>query len=628
MSETSNNGGSRKRKAVDQKNNSDDADKDESSLSRNCPYLDTVNRSVLDFDFEPSCSVSLESGPHVYGCLVCGKFFRGRGRQTPAYTHSVDEGHFIFVHLLRGTFHCLPDDYRVVDPSLADISAALHPTFSTPDIEGLDRNTGLARDLFGRRYLPGFVGLNNLQKTDCFNATIQALAHVRPLRDFFLQRTHLDLTIVPKRKKKRKDKDNNSSKPVAARLSPLVQAFGELLRKMWSDKRFKSHVDPHMLIQAISVASNKRFRVGQQAEAGEFMAWLLHQLHVGLGGTRKPGSSIIHEIFQGKVQVTTRSEPKDGNDANDKKNGDDDEEEDDRGGSDEEPDKTVPMEEEENDDDDKKMPSMVDTTVDTHFLQLTLDITEKPLFRDEDGGLVIPQEPLVSVLKKFDGVTFSEALAQSGANRMKRYRLLRLPRYLILHLSRFKSNRYSREKNPTIVAFPVKNLDLSHYVHKPHGKEKPPTEEEVRSLSVRSCPKISGPKMPKERMLTATFSSLSPKQIKQLKQLLSKHGQSDLVKNVVEKSELVQIAIDFVTKSLPDLLADKYNLVANITHDSPPDVGREGKHDPLQEGSYKCHVQHKATGQWYVMQDLHVEETMPQLIGLSESYLLIFERQC
>lgn len=96
---------------------------------------------------------------------------------------------------------------------------------------------------------------------------------------------------------------------------------------------------------------------------------------------------------------------------------------------------------------------------------------------------------------------------------------------------------------------------------------------------------------------------------------------------MVEKSELIEATIDFVTKSLPDLLADKYDLVANITHESPADVGREGKIDPLQEGSYKCHVQHRASNQWYEMQDLHVQEIMPQLIGVSESYVLIFERK-
>ena len=115
--------------------------------------------------------------------------------------------------------------------------------------------------------------------------------------------------------------------------------------------------------------------------------------------------------------------------------------------------------------------------------------------------------------------------------------------------------------------------------------------------------------------------------VKELQSLLKKYGRGDIAASAVEKSDLVEATVDFVCKSLPDLLADKYDLVANITHDSPADVGREGKHDPLQEGSYKCHVQHKATNQWYEIQDLHVQETMPQLIGVSESYLLIFERK-
>jgi hypothetical protein len=83
---------------------------------------------------------------------------------------------------------------------------------------------------------------------------------------------------------------------------------------------------------------------------------------------------------------------------------------------------------------------------------------------------------------------------------------------------------------------------------------------------------------------------------------LAQHGRDDLSQNVIEKAELVEKTIYFVTKSLPDMLADKYDLVANITHDSPADVGREGQHDPLQEGSYKCHVQHRAARQWYEMQ--------------------------
>lgn len=48
----------------------------DNTLSRNCPYLDTIDRSVLDFDFEKLCSISLLNN-NVYACLVCGKYFQG-----------------------------------------------------------------------------------------------------------------------------------------------------------------------------------------------------------------------------------------------------------------------------------------------------------------------------------------------------------------------------------------------------------------------------------------------------------------------------------------------------------------------------------------------------------------------
>ena len=59
-----------------------------------CPYLDTVNRQLLDFDMEKVCSVTL-SNLNVYCCLICGKYFQGRGKSTPAYTHSVASGRML-----------------------------------------------------------------------------------------------------------------------------------------------------------------------------------------------------------------------------------------------------------------------------------------------------------------------------------------------------------------------------------------------------------------------------------------------------------------------------------------------------------------------------------------------------
>lgn len=78
-----------------------------------CPYLDTINRQFLDFDFEKLCSVSL-SRINVYACLVCGKYFQGRGTITNAYTHSVAESHHVFLNLHTLKFYCLPDNYEIV----------------------------------------------------------------------------------------------------------------------------------------------------------------------------------------------------------------------------------------------------------------------------------------------------------------------------------------------------------------------------------------------------------------------------------------------------------------------------------------------------------------------------------
>lgn len=98
-----------------------------------------------------------------------------------------------------------------------------------------------------------------------------------------------------------------------------------------------------------------------------------------------------------------------------------------------------------------------------------------------------------------------------------------------------------------------------------------------------------------------------------------------MAKNSLEKSELVNACLKFISNPITD--RQIYDLVANICHEIPAEVGREGQRNPLQDGSYKCHVQHKGSGQWYEIQDLHVQETMPQLIGLSESYILIFEKK-
>lgn len=152
-----------------------------------CPYLDTINRQILDFDSEKLCSVTL-TNMNVYACLVCGKFFQGRGKTTPAYTHSVQAGHFVFMNLHTTKTYCLPDSYEVFDASLRDVEKYLSPEYSFSSIASLNKNVSLARDVFGISYLPGFVGFNNLNCTDYLNVVLHALGHVTPFRDFWLQR--------------------------------------------------------------------------------------------------------------------------------------------------------------------------------------------------------------------------------------------------------------------------------------------------------------------------------------------------------------------------------------------------------------------------------------------------------
>ncbi|PHT55445.1 U4/U6.U5 tri-snRNP-associated protein 2 [Capsicum baccatum] len=449
-------------------------------IRRDCPYLDTVNRQVLDFDFEKFCSVSL-TNLNVYACLVCGKYYQGRGPKSHAYTHSLEAGHHVFINLRTEKVYCLPDGYEVIDPSLDDIIHVLNPRFTQEQVEQLDKSRQWSRALDGSDYLPGTVGLNNIKETDFVNVTIQSLMRVTPLRNFFL---------IPENYQHNR--------------SPLVHRFGELTRKIWHARNFKGQVSPHEFLQAVMKASKKRFRIGAQSDPVEFMSWLLNTLHTELRSSKK-GSSIIHQCFQGELEVVKEMHNRPI--AEKRENGEDGEHES----------RNTGMET-------SRMP----------FLMLGLDLPPPPLFTDVMEKNIIPQVPLFNILKKFDGETVTEVVRPRIAR--MRYRVTKLPQYLILHMRRFTKNNFFMEKNPTLVNFPVKNLELKDYIPLPAPKD----NEKLRS---------------------------------------------------------------------------KYDLIANIVHDGKPG-----------EGSYRVFVQRKSEELWYEMQDLHVSETLPQMVALSETYMQIYEQ--
>lgn len=119
-------------------------------------YLDTINRGVLDFDFEKLCSVSL-SNINVYACLVCGKYFQGRGPKSHAYFHALEVGHHVFINMGTKKVYVLPEGYEVKNKSLDDIKYVVEPHYTKEEVSKLDYEIYDAFDLSGSRYRPGEI---------------------------------------------------------------------------------------------------------------------------------------------------------------------------------------------------------------------------------------------------------------------------------------------------------------------------------------------------------------------------------------------------------------------------------------------------------------------------------------
>mmetsp|Transcript_7674 Transcript_7674/g.34120 ORF Transcript_7674/g.34120 Transcript_7674/m.34120 type:complete len:532 (-) Transcript_7674:1264-2859(-) len=367
-----------------------------------CPYMDTVNRSMLDFDFEKVCSVSLEN-LNVYACLVCGKYLQGRGRNSHVYFHSLDQSHHVFINLDTEKVYCVPDGYEIVDSTLDDIKHAINPQLSPDQVASLNDNPIRFRVLNGTMHYQGLMGMNNLHATDYANAVLQSLFVVTPFRNFCLLYTR-----GPKAK------------------SALMKRLGELVRKVYNSRAFRSHVSPHEFMQEVVNRSNKQFKILEQGDPVEFLAFVLNTLHGDLG---ENGDSEISRIFRGMIQMITEKDQVE------------------KGSGDQGARKSI-----------KRKRRLVP------YFFLSLDLPSRPLFKDSMDRKLIPQVPLHTLLSKFDGVQ-EHHMVKTGERRV--YRIEKLPQYLILHIKRFTRNNFFEEKNPTIVQFPATNLELKDFV--PHS---------------------------------------------------------------------------------------------------------------------------------------------------------------
>lgn len=241
-------------------------------------YLNTINRQFLNFDFEKECVITLSKN-NVYGCLVCGKYFQGRSTNSPAYLHSIDTNHYIYLNLFTERFYILPENYEIISSSLNDIIQLLNPRYRIEDL------VEESRDLNDNTYKVGYIGLDNLSNNDYSNVVLQLISHITPLRDFYIKMTY-----------------QPNVKDLVDLKCPLNSKFGLLCRKIWSKYLFKNHVSPHDVLQYISIKTKNQFAINMQTSPKRFLVWFLNNLNRELMKTLK--NPIISTQLQGNVLIT------------------------------------------------------------------------------------------------------------------------------------------------------------------------------------------------------------------------------------------------------------------------------------------------------------------------------------
>ncbi|KYN96971.1 putative U4/U6.U5 tri-snRNP-associated protein 2 [Plasmodium gaboni] len=546
---------------------------------RVCPYLRTINRNLLDFDFEKLCSISL-SNLHVYACLVCGLYFQGIGKGTHAYTHSLEKNHYVFINLETCKTCCIPEGYEIVDASLNDIKYFLKPTYNKEQVEHLCFNSVLGKSLDGGDFLPGLVGLNNLKNTDYCNVIIQLICSIIPIRNTLLLYEY---------------KENIAKN--------IIVVLSELIKKIYNPRNFKGVVSPHEFLQAVGIESNKNFKIGTKKYPLDFFLWLLNKIYKHSQKILKKRKSstlkkktgylkrklednenvskekkiYIHdkEIYNEMNKLDNTSNKK--NEQNKwtysninivdycfdgeliiktiKEEGNEESQEQENMGvkfnesDNDSKDYLKNINEEEVEEKNKQKNDYKHIYNNTFlnlikenknylikkipFRTLSLKLPSAPVFKSTTESNIIPQVSIFELLSKFDGET--ETFLQENSKTPSTLIISKLPKYLIFTIERFSKNNFFIEKNGTIVNFVIKNLDMKDYVHE-------------------------------------DFLSLNP--------------------------------------------VTKYNLIANIFHTGT-----------VNQGSYKIHVLNQPTNEWYEIEDLHVISILPQLVLLPESCIQLYQRQ-
>lgn len=136
----------------------------------------------------------------------------------------------------------------------------LDPKFTESDIQSFDTDVLQGRGLDGKEVTAGCIGVTALSAiSDPFNAVLQILAHVPPIRDYFALRSNYKL-----------GKDS------------LVDMFAITVRKLWNYRGFRSYTSSLALLQTATLHPERQFKLASRTDAMDLMVWMLNALHLGM----------------------------------------------------------------------------------------------------------------------------------------------------------------------------------------------------------------------------------------------------------------------------------------------------------------------------------------------------------
>lgn len=224
-----------------------------------------INLQKVDFDLPLQCSVS-HSTCDVYCCLQCGKYFQGRHQQSPAFQHSIASrkdslAHNLYINLETRKFYWLPRNVQINPKGidlLLQLQCCIRASFTTDKIRGFPI---LCHDIVDKReYTNGFIGINGNNHsslhTDHISVIILQLAHINPIRDYFLLH-----------------QDGNGSR------SELIDIVSLIIKRIWSPTLLRPHVSSSELIDHLMVKYNSvLLKGGHLYNPRTVLIWLINKL--------------------------------------------------------------------------------------------------------------------------------------------------------------------------------------------------------------------------------------------------------------------------------------------------------------------------------------------------------------